>query len=151
MRKKLAEISNDERHRFLAEFKRYGTKKNNYNESHSSPTILLVHVKMLDKSSHTLIPVASHIWLNLTQGFKSLGLLKEHEIVSFDGRIEPYMKGYEHNDDDLYLNLDFGIERPTKVKLEKSLVNSDERKGMFLDDSSASEKIQEMNSTNSDD
>ena len=86
MRKELSKME-DERGSFIGTFKRYGTKTNY--KGFPEKTILLVNIK----SSSGKV-VSDHLWFNFTKQFEKLGDLKDGDIVRFDARVKPYVKGY---------------------------------------------------------
>lgn len=122
MRTKLKELGSEKRYRYTGKFAKYGFKYSDWGKIHAKPTMILKDIKLIDENNEETL-VADHIWLNLTIGFKKLGILVEGEIVSFNGRVTTYKKGY-------YLGnkkVDYKLERPSKVDLEKSLIDSAQR------------------------
>jgi hypothetical protein len=100
------------RKRFSATFVRLG-KKRAYrgfgtNGDGTDATLLLMDVREFDSGRI----VADHLWFNMTVGFEEvndgMGLF-DGEIVSFDARVDSYVKGYRRDD------YDYKLSRPTKV------------------------------------
>jgi hypothetical protein len=118
MRVKLANI-NLVRKTFKGIFERYGVKTNF--KGYSETTILL---KDITDDNNKI--VADHIWFNLTKGFEALGELKTGEIIIFDARVKPYIKGYKgRRYDEDYLNehpieQDYKLSNPTKIKKKEN-------------------------------
>ncbi len=122
MRTKLKELGSEKRYRYTGKFVKYGFKYSDWGKIHAKPTMILKDINLIDENNVETL-VADHIWLNLTIGFKKLGILVEGEIVSFNGRVTTYKKGY-------YLGsqkVDYKLERPSKVILEKSLIDKLQR------------------------
>lgn len=110
MREELKELGNAERHTFTATFERYGTRS-----GYKGPvrTVLLRNVKLGDKT------LCDHLWFNLTKGFEECNLSKG-DVVQFDRRVTTYEKGYKGRKADFLphtVEIDYKIERPTKVKV----------------------------------
>ncbi|GEO63506.1 hypothetical protein [Companilactobacillus nantensis] len=123
MRTKLKELGSEQRYRYTGKFVKYGFRYSDWGKIHAKPTMILKDIKLLDENG-VEIAVADYLWLNLTVGFKKLGILIEDEIVSFNGRVATYQKGY-------YLHgkkVDYKLERPSKVVLTKSLIDDLQRK-----------------------
>ena len=61
--------------------------------------------------------VTDHLWFNDTKGFRGLGELIEGDIIQFDARVRPYVKGYvsprRYIDE---RELDYRLSHPTKMK-----------------------------------
>ena len=110
MRKELAKINN-KRDRFTGVFERYGSKSN----WHGFPetTVLLTKIRLKDKI------VTDHLWFKLTKGFQKLGNLNQGDIISFEARVMPYMKGYVSNSDFEYSTkeMDYRLSHPTKFSI----------------------------------
>lgn len=109
MRKQLKMIEN-QRMVFVGVFERYGTKTNwnGYPEN----TILLKDVK----NSIGKI-VSDHLWFSLTKGFQNLEKLEVGDIVQFQARVKPYIKGYVNNIN--YIDereIDYKLSHPSKIK-----------------------------------
>lgn len=122
IRKELAQLGDKSRFRFSGKFIKYGFK--NSGGGHFLPTILLSNVQLIKEDKASLV-VTSHLWFNLTKGFKNLGILIPDKTVSFNGRVAKYKKGYEDIRTDINkpVTYDYDIIRPTKIKLEKCLIN----------------------------
>lgn len=120
IREKLEQLGYDHRFKFSGKFKKYGFKFNDRRKTHASPTILLVDVKLIDGDDE--IDMTDHLWFNLTKGFKYLGILADDDIISLYGRVTEYTKGYQGSktDVDKPIQIDYKIERPSRVKLELS-------------------------------
>ena len=112
MRTELKKINGDRR-TFTGTFVRLGTKSS---YGYVKQTLLLADVK--DSSGNV---VTDHLWFNLTKGFESLNLVPG-DIVQFDARVKPYMKGYRgwRDEDDDYeykpVSVDYKLSNPSKVK-----------------------------------
>lgn len=125
MRTALKMIGSEERHVFYGTFERYGIK-NGYKDP--LKTVLLVDIK--DKNRKI---ITTHLWFNLTKGFEKLEM-KRGDLVTFKGRIKPYIKGYMGKRDDVFapIEMDYLIEYPTQVKIvkqEKQLKEGDNNNG----------------------
>ncbi|GAG80290.1 unnamed protein product, partial [marine sediment metagenome] len=72
-------------------------------------TILLADVQTI-QGQH----VTDHLWFNNTKGFKALGTLYPGDIVAFDARVRPYVKGYVGRDEDKR-EIDYKLSHPTKL------------------------------------
>jgi hypothetical protein len=108
MRNQLEKIE-DVRGSFSGTFKRYGSKTNF--KGFPEKTILLVDIK--DSRSKV---VSDHLWFNFTKQFERLGELKEGDIVAFDARVKPYVKGYVNFREEIdNRELDYKLSHPTKV------------------------------------
>lgn len=112
MRFELSKIE-DQRATFTGEFVRLGIKGG---WKGTIDTILLKNIKDIGGR-----PITNHLWFNYTKGFKSLGDLKEGNLIQFDGRSKAYLKGYKGRRIDVYkpFELDFKLSHPTKIKLLK--------------------------------
>lgn len=112
MREALKMIGSEERHTFYGTFARRGVK-NGYKKP--TKTVLL---KDIENSNNEII--TTHLWFNLTKGFKKLNL-KPGDKVRFNGRIKPYLKGYKGNRLDIYapIEMDYLIYYPTKIEIIK--------------------------------
>lgn len=91
------------RNRFSGTFVRDGLK-GAYRGPGYDETVLLKDIR--DEYGNI---VADHLWFNKTKGFEELFLI-EGEIVSFDARVDDYLKGYKKD------GYDYKLSRPTKVK-----------------------------------
>ena len=113
MRRVLNSIGSEERHTFQANFGKYGYKR--YHDPIRgelySPTMVVRNLEMVDDPENPQI-ISDHLWLNLTKGFKDLGLLKEGDRIQFDGRVSEYSKGFIKKD-----KKDYELTYPTKVQL----------------------------------
>lgn len=112
MRIELKKIGSNQRHTFYGTFERYGIKN-----GYKGPikTVLLTNIE--DDSNKI---ITTHLWFNLTKGFKKLNL-KPGDKVRFNGRIKPYLKGYKGNRLDIYapIEMDYLIYYPTKIEIIK--------------------------------
>jgi hypothetical protein len=79
-------------------YKGYGTEGDGYDA-----TVLFQGV--MDESGRI---VADHLWFNLTEGFVGAGMAGG-DLVSFDARVDDYLKGYEKD------SYDYKLLRPTKI------------------------------------
>lgn len=110
MRIALRSIGSEKRHVFYGTFARYGIK-----DGYKCPlkTVLLVDVKDENKKI-----ITTHLWFNLTKSFKNLEM-QPGDLVMFNGRVKPYMKGYRGKRTDVFapIEMDYQIEYPTKPKI----------------------------------
>lgn len=105
-----------ERKTFTGTFTRFG-KKSRYKPKKVGDewiafdvTVLLVDVKDNDGN-----PVTDHLWFNYTKGFENLGNLQEGDVIGFDARVEPYIKGYVNQRECIdEREVDYKLTRPTK-------------------------------------
>lgn len=113
MRKILGSIGSEERHTFQADFGKYGYKR--YHDPIRgelySPTMVVRNVKIVDDPDNPKM-ITDHLWLNLTKGFYSLGLLQEGDRIQFNGRVSEYSKGFINKD-----KKDYELTYPSKVQL----------------------------------
>lgn len=113
MRKILGDLGSGERHTFQADFEKYGYKR--YHDASRgdlySATIVVRNVEIMDDPDHPRM-MTDHLWLNLTKGFSSLGLLKQGDRIQFNGRVSQYTKGFINKD-----KVDYELTYPSKVKL----------------------------------
>ena len=109
MRQRLSKLGSQQRFTFRGEFERYGYK---HYKDYFSPTLLLTNVMVLGDDGEYQ-KVTGHLWLNLTKGFQTLGLLKKQDIVQFNGRVDDYYKGYFTSPK----RHDFKLSFPSKVSL----------------------------------
>ncbi|RXT58358.1 hypothetical protein [Lacticaseibacillus chiayiensis] len=116
IRKKLKKLGSDERFTFQATYAGVGMKRTKRGRINSRflPTILFEHVMLDDQE------VTDHLWLNYTKQFADLGQLNKGEIVQFNARVHRYKKGYG----DAAKLTDYGLQRPTKVSIIKSLTEN---------------------------
>lgn len=111
VREKLRERDGLRSH-FIGTFERFGTKSGY--KGRIEQTVLLINVK--DAQGEV---VTDHLWFNLTQGFATLNLQPGDE-VSFDARVQPYVKGYQGRRDDVYdrpVERDYKLSFPTRVRI----------------------------------
>ncbi len=110
-RKKLKFIGDNERHTFVGTFERYGSKKN----YHGFPetTILLKNIKMKD----TKEIITDHLWFNFTKGFRGLGNMETGELIQFNARVKPYVKGYQGYREEIArgVSVDYKLSHPNKI------------------------------------
>lgn len=109
MREKLAHI-NGKRFTFEGIFERFGTKSS---FGHSKHTLLLRDVK--DNSGKV---VTDHLWFVVGKRFDSLNL-QAGDIVRFDARVKPYVKGYRGYREDVYdspIETDYKLSNPTNLR-----------------------------------
>lgn len=110
MRKKLQSI-NGKRLKFIGVFERYGTKS----KWHGFPetTILIKDIYLSTASKENI--VADHVWFSMTKGFEKLGNLTCGDIICFEARTTPYIKGYVNYREGIYeRRTDYRLSRPTK-------------------------------------
>ena len=112
MRTALKMIGGEQRYSFYGTFARYGVK-NGYKGPQK--TVLLVDIKNENKEI-----VTTHLWFNLTKGFKKLEM-QQGDVVTFKGRIKPYIKGYRGRREDVFapIEMDYQIQYPTQIKIVK--------------------------------
>ena len=111
MRNKLKSI-NGKRLRFCGTFDRYGTKSN----WHGFPetTILLKDIRIIPKTDKDEI-ISDHLWFSMTKGFEKLGGLNCGDLISFEARTTPYVKGYVNYREGIdERSTDFRLSHPTK-------------------------------------
>jgi hypothetical protein len=109
MRKELQGIC-EQRKRFTATFKRFGSKTNWH--GFLEETILLVNVK--DENGKE---VADHIWFHCTKGFEAVKPLSEGDMIEFFARVKSYEKGYvNHRKEIDDSELDYKLNNPTKIR-----------------------------------
>ena len=99
------------RGRFFGSFVRYGCKRTY--KGYAEETILLGEVK-----DSTGMVVSDHLWFTCGKSFKSLGRLVPGDVVEFEARVLPYLKGYVHGGLD-ERTIDYKLSHPTKIKLRK--------------------------------
>lgn len=130
-RKKLQHLGNKKRFRFSGKFIKYGFKYTDYRKTHAVPTILLGDIKLIQND----ILLTDHLWFNLTKGFKHIGILRINDLVSFNGRIATYTKGYQGWNTDIKkpIKTDYDIERPTKIKLE-TVISATATRSFWIDE-----------------
>jgi hypothetical protein len=110
MRNQLAVI-NGSRTRFEGIFVRFGTKK--AYKGYPIPTVLLKDVKCLANNDIK----TDHLWFTCGKRLEKLNL-KENDIVRFDARVTPYIKGYRgYRDIEEYrpIEKDYRLSFPTNV------------------------------------
>lgn len=105
MRENLKQL-NGVRVRFTGVFEKYGLKS--AYKGLPLQTLLLQDIK---RNGDLL---TDHLWFNLTKGFDGLGNLYPGDVVAFDARVGPYVKGYAEDRE-----VDFNLKRLTKVELIK--------------------------------
>lgn len=106
MRTELAKQYNI-RSRFSGTFLHFGTKRG---YKHTLTTVLLVDIT---DDQHT--SMTDHLWFNFTKEFEEIYTnerLKTGTILSFNARVDSYVKGY-HKDE-----LDYHLSYPRKFKIE---------------------------------
>ncbi len=62
--------------------------------------------------------VSDHVWFTVTKGFAKLGL-QVGDVVTFDARVGPYIKGYEGYREDVYdkpVEQDYKLVYPTRLR-----------------------------------
>lgn len=105
----LKALGRDERHKFTAEFVRFGTKN-----GWTGPvkTVLLKDVKCGDGV------VADHLWFTCGKQFEALNL-HVGDVITFKARVASYVKGYRGYRDDVYcpVSKDWKLERPTGISI----------------------------------
>ncbi|MYM17833.1 hypothetical protein GTH50_06295 [Lactobacillus gasseri] len=113
MRRILNSIGSEERHTFQANFGKYGYKR--YHDPIRgelySPTMVVRNLEMVDDPENPQL-ISDHLWLNLTKGFKDLGLLKEGDRIQFNGRVSEYSKCFIKKD-----KKDYELTYPSKAQL----------------------------------
>jgi len=109
MREKLKQ-ANGNRSIFEGIFERFGIK-NSF--GHPKHTLLLKDIK--DNSGKV---VTDHLWFNVGKRFDSLKL-QAGDIVRFDARVKPYVKGYRGYREDVYdspVETDYKLSNPTNLR-----------------------------------
>lgn len=112
MRKELKKY-NGKRLRFSATIERFGEKP--AYRGFPIQTLLLKNVTLIDNKQM----VTDHLWF--TKG-KSWDESKIGDTIEFDARVTTYEKGYKGYRDDIYdspIEIDYKLERPTKIKILK--------------------------------
>ena len=107
MRRELGKMS-DYRGTFTGTFVRYGKYSSRWVASKS--TILLKDVKKDGKW------MCDHLWLNVTKSIQAAGVLVDGDVLQFDARVTPYLKGYARE----WQELDWKLSRPTHVRIIRS-------------------------------
>jgi len=97
------------RERFKGTFKKYGLKSSY--KGLPKETILLVDVQTIEEQH-----ITEHLWFNHTKGFKTLGTLYPGDVIAFDARVRPYMKGYIGDEWDTQ-DVDYKLSHPTKLEI----------------------------------
>jgi len=97
------------RERFKGTFKKYSLKPSY--KGLPKETILFVDVQTIE-GQH----ITEHLWFNYTKGFKTLGTLYPGDVVAFDARVRPYMKGYIRDEWDIK-EVDYKLSHPTKLEI----------------------------------
>ena len=59
--------------------------------------------------------LTDHIWMNWTKGFGALDPWYPGDVVAFDARVGPYVKGYAGRGEDNRV-IDYRLTRPTKIE-----------------------------------
>ncbi len=97
------------RERFKGTFKKYSLKP--AYKGLPKETILLVDVQTIE-GQH----ITEHLWFNHTKGFKTLGTFYLGDVIAFNARVRPYMKGYIRDDWDVK-EVDYKLSHPTKLEI----------------------------------
>lgn len=92
---------------------------------HAKITMVLTDIYLIGDDDENLSLVTDHLWFNLTKGFMDLGVLKEGEVLSFNGRVSTYQK--KANSPGHNKMIEFKLERPTRIVLETALIEPTER------------------------
>jgi hypothetical protein len=85
---------------YRGRYVRYGKKK-----GHGSDLTTLCLEDVRDSNGKI---ITHHVWLNLTEGFKNLGMLLPGDVLEFHARVRRYCKGSL---------IDYRLSYPTKIKL----------------------------------
>lgn len=111
MRKKLKELGSDKRHKFYAQFVRFGVKI-----GYKGPIATVLLKNVCDEYGDL---ITDHLWFNKTKGFTNLNLV-EDDIISFDARVDAYEKGYKGYDCmkqlDNPIEMDYKLSYPTHIQ-----------------------------------
>ncbi len=110
MRNQLAKIEGT-RTRFEGIFVRFGTKRGY--KGYPEPTVLLKDVRSVSTGQ----AMTEHLWFTCGKRLDSLNL-KENDVVRFDARVTPYVKGYKGYRDDVDdkpIETDYRLSFPTNV------------------------------------
>ena len=113
---------NNVRGRFYGVFVRYGSKTN-WN-GFAEPTVLLKDIKACDGDKM----MADHLWFKETLGFKKLGQLQEGDLVYFDARVKPYVKGYVNRREWIdNRQVDYRLSHPTKFNISRQTASEQQQ------------------------
>lgn len=112
MREELERVGSEERCRVEGTFVRVGSKG-----GRTRLTALFQDIRLAGKKK----VLTDHVWLNLTDGLKSLGELEPGDVVSFDARVREYKKGYWGSDPKKAAkrpasSIDYKLSHPTKFE-----------------------------------
>lgn len=105
MRALLAQY-NGRRRKFRATFARYGQKAF---MQHIKTTLLFVHITDVITGEEA----TDHLWFTMGKKFGALGLV-EGDSVTFEARVDTYLKGYIHDEFDLKYR-DYHLVYPSKL------------------------------------
>ena len=123
MRQKLKKLGNKERHRFIGTIQKFGIKSNIWE---FSTTLCLVDVKLYGEEEI----LTDYLWLTVGKQLADMNL-KEGDILSFDARVDTYIKGYKGFRDGIFMDetiLDYKLSRPTKIKVENRDITKQTKK-----------------------
>jgi len=110
-KRKTFEKYNGQRLRFKGTFVRTGIATYGV---HERETVLLKDIVCTTRKEMK----CDHMWFNYTKQFQSLNL-KEEDVVEFDARVAPYIKGYVNNRHFVdEREIDFKLNYPTKIIME---------------------------------
>lgn len=135
----ISSLKDNKFHRFYGTFVGYETKRPHDPEEYFDgfiPTVSLKDIKVENEDGR--IVRIEYIEADLTMGMVDLGILNYGEKLSFDGKVSSHEEGYRGVKLEVMLSNPprtvYTIDDIKNVKLEKSLVGSDERK-FFPEDS----------------
>ena len=114
MKRKLNNIGSKKRHRFRAEFVRYGEKDGWW--FGNNVTMLLRNICLVPGGED----VADHLWINWTSGFQRLGNLEAGDLLEFDARAIKVTEGYRGGDfllqDEKPLRTVWKLSHPSRIE-----------------------------------
>lgn len=113
MRAELAQY-NGQRRKFKAIFSRHGQK---FFKQHFKTTLLMTNVTDILTGKI----VTEHLWFTMGKKFSALGLV-EGDAVTFEARVDTYLKGYVHDEFD-EKELDYHLVYPSKLQKIKAEPN----------------------------
>lgn len=112
LRKKLSAIEGN-RKTFIGTFSRFGLKPGW--KGRQEETVLILDVRDADSGD----VMCDHLWLNLTEGFRTLHLT-EGDRITFAARVKPYVKGYQgsraERTGEAWVSLDWKLSHPTRIE-----------------------------------
>ena len=109
MRKDLRNIGSQDRYIYTGTFERFGIKN-----GYKGPITTVLLLNVCDKDGNV---VTDHLWFNKTKGFAKVDL-QQGDRVSFEARVDSYVKGYQGYREDVYsdISIDYKLSYPTKIQ-----------------------------------